>query len=82
MHAGQPWLFLDHKLIIHDFSTARVLGSCATWGEGAAVAHHTLSRSPAHLCYNNAEKNEDGVAMVLVLVPAQTRTHGHGRSQV
>jgi hypothetical protein len=80
VHAGQPWLSLDHKLVIHDFSTARVLGSRAAWGEGAAVAHHTLSRSPAHLRYNNAEKNEDGAA--LVLVPAQTRTHGHGRSQV
>jgi hypothetical protein len=82
VHAGRLWLSLDHKLVIHDFSTARVLGSRAAWGEGAAVAHHTLSRSPARLRYNNSEKNEDGAATVLVLVPAQMRTHGHGRSQV
>src|SRR5580658_2764611 len=56
--------------------------SRAAWGEGAVVAHHTLSRSPAHLRYNHAQKNEDGAATVLVLVPAQTRPHGHRRSQV
>jgi hypothetical protein len=83
VHPGQPWLSLDDKLVIHDLSTARVLGSRAARGEGATVAHRTLSGSPAHLRYNNnAEKTEDGAATVLVLVLAQPRTHGHGRSQV
>jgi hypothetical protein len=31
-HAGQPWLSLDDKLVIRDFSTARVLGSRAARG--------------------------------------------------
>jgi hypothetical protein len=52
-HAGQPWLSLeDDKLVIRDFSTARVLRARAALGAGAA-AHHTFSGSPAHLRYNN-----------------------------
>jgi hypothetical protein len=79
---GQPWLSLDDKLVIRDFSTARVLGSREARGAGAAADHHILSGSPAYLRYNNnAGKNEGGGATVLVLAPAQTRIHGHGRSQ-
>jgi hypothetical protein len=63
VHAGQPWLSLGDKLVIRDFSTARVLGSRAARGAGAAAAHHILSGSPAYLRYNdndnNAGKNED-----------------------
>ena len=84
-HAGRPWLFLDDKLVIRDFSTARVLGSREARDAGTAAAHHILSRSPAYLHYyynNNAGKNEDGGATVLVLSPAQTRIRGHHRSQV
>jgi hypothetical protein len=95
-HAGQRWLSLeDDKLVIRDFSTARVLR--ARGSEGAAA--HALSGSPAYLRYNNndndndnnAGENEDGgtegengkaATPVLVLAPAQTRIHGHGRSQV
>jgi len=52
-HAGQRWLSLeDDKLVIRDFSTARVLRARAALGAGAA-AHHTFSGSPAHLRYNN-----------------------------
>lgn len=95
-HAGQRWLSLeDDKLVIRDFSTARVhvLRARAGAGMGAgagAAAHHTfISGSPAYLRYNdhNAGKNEDGATdngtvPVPALAPAQTRTHGHGRSQV
>ena len=63
VHAGQPWLSLDDKLVIRDFSTARVLGSRVARGAGATAAHHILSGSPAYLHYNNnnnnAGKNED-----------------------
>jgi len=88
-HAGQRWLSLeDDKLVIRDFSTARVLRARAS----AGAAAHT-SGSPAHLRYNNSnndnnknedvgsEKNGNGTAPP-VLAPAQTRIHGHGRSQV
>jgi hypothetical protein len=80
-HAGQRWLSLeDDKLVIRDFSTARVLRARAALGAGAA-AHHTFSGSPTYLRYNNnnAGKNEDGGATVLVLAPAQTRIHRQGR---
>ena len=88
-HAGQRWLSLeDDKLVIRDFSTARVRRARAS----AGAAAHT-SGSPAYLRYNitnDAEKNADGTEIngtaaqvpVMVLSPAQTRIHGHGRSQV
>jgi hypothetical protein len=85
-HAGQRWLSLeDDKLVIRDFSTARVLRARAS----RSAAAHTLSGSPAFFRYNN--DNEDGgtegkngtaASPVLVLAQAQTRIHGHGRSQV
>ena len=80
-HAGQRWLSLEgDKLVIRDFSTARVLRARAS-----ADAAYT-SGSSAHLRYNynynagNAEgETQNGTAPVLA--PAQTRIHGHGRSQ-
>lgn len=91
-HAGQRWLSLeDDKLVIRDFSTARVRALRARAGAGAGVgagaaAHSALSRSsPAYLRYNNGNgATENGIASVPVpaLAPAQTRIHGHGRSQV
>ena len=89
-HAGQRWLSLeDDKLIIRDFSTARVRVLQARAGAGAAA--HTLSGSPAYLRYNNNNNNgksggttENGAASVPVpaLALTQTRIHGHGRSQI
>ena len=86
-HAGQRWLSLEgNKLVIRDFSTARVLRARASAG--------AASGSPAYLRYNNnnnnnAEKNGDegtdrsGTATTVPsLAQAQTRIHGHGRSQV
>lgn len=80
-HAGQRWLSLEgDKLVIRDFSTARVLRAHAS----ANAAHN--SGSSAHLRYNydynsgNAGGGtQNGTAPVLVL--AQTRIHGHVRSQ-
>jgi hypothetical protein len=84
VHAGQPWLSLeDDKLVIRDFSTARVLGSRAARGASA-----TVGLPFADLLLTSATtttttlQNEDGGATVLVLAPAQTRIHGHGRSHV
>lgn len=88
-HAGQRWLSLeDDRLVIRDFSTARVLRARASGGAAA----HTLS-FPAYIRYNNinAGENQDGgsegkngtaATPVLVLAPAQTRIHGHSRSHI
>jgi len=89
-HAGQRWLSLDDdKLVIRDFSIARVRVLQARASAGVGAAAHTLSGSPAYLRYNNsAGKNEDGTTEngtappVPVLAPVQTRIHGHSRSQV
>ena len=79
-HAGQRWLSLeDDKLVVRDFSAARV----------RVLRAHAVSGSPACLRYNNSGNEdhgnitaENGTVPVPVLAPAQTRIHGHGRSQV
>jgi hypothetical protein len=86
-HAGQRWLSLESdKLVIRDFSAARVRVLRARAGAGAdATTHHALRGSPAYLRYNNGngttEENGTASVPVQVLAPAQTRIHGHGRSQ-
>jgi hypothetical protein len=85
-HAGQRWLSLeDDKLVVRDFSAARV----------RVLRAHAVSGSPACLRYNiSGNEQGDGdhgnrttengtvPVPVPVLAPAQTRIHGHGRSQV
>jgi len=72
-HAGQRWLSLeDEKLVIRDFSAARVL-------RARSGAVHTKG-FPAYLRYDNNAGNENGTAPVLA--PAQTRIRGHGQRQV
>jgi hypothetical protein len=85
-HAGQRWLSLENdKLIIRDFSTARVRVLRARAAAGTAAL---TNGSPAYLRYNNTGKNENGTTEngttlpVPVLAPAQTRIHGHRRSQI
>ena len=79
-HAGQRWLSLeDDKLVIRDFSTARVRVLQARAGAGTAAL---TNGSPAYLRYNNNNENGPASVPVPVLAPAQTRIHGHGRSQI
>ncbi len=74
-HAGQRWLSLeDDKLVIRDFSTARVLRARAS---GAAPT----SGSPAYLRHNDAGAGNGSNGTGPVLAPAQTRIRGHGQSQ-
>lgn len=77
-HAGQRWLSLEHdKLVIRDFSTARVLRARA-----GATAH---TNGYGYNNENGAAENGTTPAApvpVPVLAPAQTRIHGHRRSQV
>ena len=96
-HAGQRWLSLeDDQLVIRDFSTARVLRARAGTGAAAhtsgspAHLHYNNSSSSSNNNNNNGDNNQVGKKVGGAagteqngrLAPAQTRIHGHGRSQV
>ncbi len=74
-HAGQRWLSLeDDKLVIRDFSAARVLR--------ATRATTTTTTSASSLDYHlRYHVGGDGSGTAPVLAPAQTRIRGHVHSQ-
>jgi hypothetical protein len=84
-HAGQRWLSLeDDKLVIRDFSAARVLKASrvtttTTTTTTTTATTTTSASSPAY--YLRDHVSGDGSGIAPVLAPAQTRIRGHVHSQ-